>query len=198
MQEKIIKGIRYLYDELTHFVIKDPKGYVSLEDEKERYDEHHNDLSDPNYYAYQTKILELFVRPNLKKGSVLEFGCGQERVFEKLLLDYKVSSYDLFYHPNEVIFEQRFDHIVTIETVEHFKHPFDEFSRFHRLLNDQGHLIVMTQFKPSFDLFDDWWYIRDKTHICFYDLNVFDYLAKAIGFEIVYTNHKNFIVLKKI
>jgi hypothetical protein len=45
--------------------------------------------------------------------------------------------------------------------------------------------------------FENWWYKNDPTHICFFGMHTFDWLAKEFGFEIIYRDNKNFIILKK-
>lgn len=197
MQEKIIQGIKYVFDPISNMVYKDETVYLSPNEEKERYDQHQNDLSRTDYFSYQLKLLNELVLPYLVPGNILDFGSGKTEVIKTILNDRKVESYDLYYYPNNKVLLDTYDNIVTIETVEHFRNPLDEFYKLHKMLKPKGHLIVITQFRPNFEEIDQWWYLRDTTHYCFYNFEAFKYICSEIGFDLVSTNHKNQIVLKK-
>jgi len=56
----------------------------------------------------------------------------------------------------------------------------------------------MTQFNNfDNDEFKEWFYIRDITHHTFYNLKTFEYIAHKYNYEIIYTDNKNKIVLRK-
>src|SRR6056297_3679176 len=55
-------------------------------DERDRYDEHNNDLSDPRYRGYLNTFLDTAVSPFLPRGaSVLDFGSGPTPALAQLL-----------------------------------------------------------------------------------------------------------------
>jgi hypothetical protein len=45
--------------------------------------------------------------------------------------------------------------------------------------------------------FQDWWYRRDPTHVTFYHQDTFEHIAECFGLEVVKSNDKNIILLKK-
>jgi hypothetical protein len=50
-----------------------------------------------------------------------------------------------------------------------------------------------------FDLskFPDWYYIKDPTHVCFYNSQSFDEICKIYGLEIVFCDGKRVVVMRK-
>lgn len=198
MKSNTFDGIEYILDETTNLVQKHAKHYVSESEELKRYDTHHNTLEDNRYIKYFNTIISQFIEPNLKAGTILDFGSGQAKILAYLMTDKPVFSYDLFYFPETNLLKVKYDNIVLIETVEHFQDPLHYFKLLTSMLNQHGRLIIQTLFKPDLSEFGDWWYVRDNTHVSFYDLKVFKYLATKLNLEIIYTNNKNEIVLKKI
>ena len=63
--------------------------------------------------------------------------------------------------------------------------------------------LVVTRFYPAGDkellpdIFADWFYKRDPTHIIFYCTETFQWLEKNMGFKLVFNNEYDFVVLKK-
>lgn len=198
MKSNIFDGIEYILDETSNLVQKHARHYVSESEELKRYDTHHNTLEDDGYVDYFSTIISQFIEPNLKAGTILDFGSGQAKILAYLMPKKTVFSYDLFYFPETNLLKNKYDNIVLIETVEHFQDPLYYFKLLITMLKPQGRLLIHTLFKPDLSEFGDWWYVRDTTHVSFYDLKVFKYLANKLNLEIVYTNNKNEIVLKKI
>ena len=183
-------------DETSKIVKKDKGLFVSQEQAKKRYLTHHNQLTDERYLKYQTSIYETFVSLYLKTPDILDYGCGEAAPL-KYVSGLEMALYDLYFFNDESVFNKRYDTIILIEIVEHFEDPFDTFDKLCSLLKPGGRLIVQTEFKPAFADILDWWYIRDETHVSFYDLEVFQYIAKRFDLSVIYTNDKNRIVLQK-
>ena len=55
----------------------------------------------------------------------------------------------------------------------------------------------MTRFMPELDKFESWFYKDDDTHVSFYALKTFEFLAKELGLELVKQNGMNIILLRK-
>ena len=180
-----------------------PRFFLPSEEEKKRYLEHENSLENAGYVKmFQEKIDILkTVCPRVRK--VLDYGCGYEPVLTTLLSreGYAVDGYDLIFFP-QCQLEPVYDLIVSIETFEHFKKPGIEIDKLVSLLKSTGYLAVMTHFyskddSPSREQFQSWYYQRDPTHIAFYSLKTFAWIAKDKGLKIIYNNEKNFIILKR-
>ena len=56
----------------------------------------------------------------------------------------------------------------------------------------------MILFRPySDDEFLKWFYIRDKTHISFYNRRTFEVIADMLNLKIIYTDNHRYITLKR-
>ena len=64
-----------------------------------------------------------------------------------------------------------------------------------KLLDNDGVICVQTQFKPSVEEFRNWYYIKDDTHISFYDRKVFEKIAELTGLEIRFCDDEKYCVL---
>jgi hypothetical protein len=144
---------------------------ISPIEEKERYESHHNSEEDSHYIKYLTTTVEKISSIVPKGASGLDFGCGKSLLMEKLLNQQEVfvSSYDLFFHPNEEVFQKKYDFILLSEVIEHLRAPNKELQRLTGLLKANGYLFIKTKLLTS-DIgdFKNWYYRRDKTHIQFF------------------------------
>lgn len=183
-------------DRDSNLVYKDAVHFIDEEKELKRYLAHHNKLSDQTYYDYQTQIYQQFIQPYLKGPDILDFGCGEEAPI-KAISKLDIACYDLFFFNDEKLLNKTYDSIILIEVMEHFKSPFTMFKKLVSMLNEKGRLIIETQFKPAFENIQNWWYLRDETHRCFYDEGVFNYFANVYGLKVLYSDKKSRIVLEK-
>lgn len=180
------------------FIYEAPKHHVSFEDEKKEYDRHNNSIEDEGYVNMFKRFLTSF-QDDVSGNELLEYGSGPEPVFSQILKQegFDVTSYDPFYLPDETYKEKTYDVITSTEVFEHFVEPLNEFEHLLSLLNDGGILAIMTQFPKDDDHFKKWWYRRDVTHISFYTVETFEYLAKKYHMTIVYHNEKDYMILRK-
>ena len=134
---------------------------------------------------------------------VLDYGCGYEPVLKTLLLreGYLAEEYDTYFFPQRKLVPG-YDLIISTETFEHFREPKNEVDKLVSLLSPMGYLAVMTRFFPeeghqsSSEVFQNWYYQRDPTHIVFYSSHTFAWIAKDKGLKIIYNNEKDFIILQ--
>jgi SAM-dependent methyltransferase len=166
--------------------------------EKERYLKHENTLNNPGYFKFLESIIEPSL-PYLKKGSrILDYGCGPYPALAELLEKegFECDKYDPFFFPEEP--KGNFDFIFSTETFEHFFNPKKELGKIAGLLNTGGFLAVMTEFYPrDLNVFCQWHYLRDFTHVSFYNLEVFHKIALMFGLEIVHTDNKRILLAFK-
>jgi SAM-dependent methyltransferase len=154
-------------------------------DERDRYDEHRNDLSDPRYRDYLNTFLDTAVSPFLEPDArVLDFGSGPTPALAELLRERACapSIYDPFYAPDQSVLEgaARYDAIVALEVVEHLHQPGEELPQLIRLLVPGGYLAVRTGiFSGDTDAFDRWWYRRDVSHVSFWTDATIDWLCST-------------------
>lgn len=180
------------------FIYEDPSSHLKAKQEKEEYDRHNNSIEDEGYVNMFKKFIDAF-QPFVTGKRLLEYGSGPEPVLSEVLRreGYNVTSYDPYYLPDETYLDKRYDVITSTEVFEHFVEPLDEFEKLSALLDKDGILAIMTQFPKDDAHFLDWWYRRDPTHISFYTIKSFEYLAKAYDFELLFTNKKDYMILKK-
>ena len=134
------------------------------------------------------------------EGDMLDFGAGPGPVLAELMRreGFSTTIYDPYFSPNLDYKEKEYDLITSTEVFEHFLFFRREVEHLCSLLKDGGLLAVMTNFYTEADSFADWWYIRDDTHISLYSLKTFRWIENNYPLEIIYTNNKNYISLKKI
>ncbi len=160
---------------------------ISMADEKLRYDDHKNSPDDSDYRSYLEKVFFL-IKPHLQASDQgLDFGCGRSNVLqdlgarENILID----SYDLFYHPNEKIWDRKYDFIILSEVIEHLRDPQEELKRLRMILKESGSLFIKTKLSLKTKMeFDNWFYKRDKTHIQFFNPSSFEKLSEMFQFQL--------------
>ena len=157
----------------------------------------HNNSNNDDYVKYQEKFY-MQIKDFLGEN-VLDFGCGDNHILSDILIKngIKSSYYDLYFYPDENYKKHLYNAIILEEVIEHLKDPKEVLSSLILLLNSKGKLIIRTQFIPK-DVFNKkWWYLRDTTHISFFDLKTFLYLSKLLSLQIIYCNDKDLIIFEK-
>ncbi|MGM0378878.1 MAG: class I SAM-dependent methyltransferase [Bacillota bacterium] len=187
--------------EVCEFVFLDESEIVSIDKEKEVYDQHDNSFESEGYVKMFENFINVAVSPFVKeKKEALEFGCGPGPVLAKMLENrgWNVTKYDPIYYNNEYK-DKKYDLITSTEVFEHFKNPLKEFEKLSNLLKKGGILSIMTLMRPKTKKeFIDWWYIRDKTHIAFYSPKTLYLLGKKFGLKMIYNNNERLITYKKV
>ena len=176
----------YLRCRACRLVFVPERYWLSGDEEKAVYDQHRNDPRDQGY----RKFLERLCTPLLERLEAgqcgLDFGCGPGPTLSLMLGEsgHRVDLYDPIYHDNTDVFSKTYDFICATEVVEHLRRPGDVFSTLFGMIRKGGWLGIMTKMVLNQEAFSRWHYIRDLTHICFYSLEVFEYLAEYYGAEI--------------
>lgn len=184
-----IKTTLYLEDRLRPYfncrrcqlVFVGKQWQLSAAEEKAVYDMHENSATNTGYCQFLNRITEPLIKrlPPGSKG--LDFGCGPSPVLANLLTlaGMEMAIYDAFYFPD--LAPQKFQFIVTTETVEHLSAPGMELQRLWTMIMPGGCLAIMTQRLISKDRFANWQYKNDPTHICFFSDATFRWLAEDLG-----------------
>lgn len=165
--------------------------------EKERYEEHNNDLTNQGYIDFLYQVIDPALPYLYKDTHLLDYGSGPNPVLSQLLKrqGFSCDNYDPFFC--KVPLTQQYGGIFCVETMEHFFEPKKELARLTTLLSPGGFLFVMTLLWTDVKRFNHWHYRRDLTHVCFYHTRTFGFIAKEHGFTIKYTDGKRVVVMQK-
>jgi cyclopropane fatty-acyl-phospholipid synthase-like methyltransferase len=181
-------------------IFLDEKFFLSGNEEKLRYASHNNDTNDERYIKHLSKLTDKLI-PYLKQGNVgLDYGCGEGKPISFILGKdgYVVDNYDLFFYNDKELLKKKYDFITCTETAEHFHNPAEEFDLLDSMLKPDSRLAIMTNLYSNDIKFDEWWYHRDPTHVCFYSITTFKWIAKKYNWEIlIYDSTDNIIIFKK-
>lgn len=181
-------------------VFKNPISFLNEKEDETRYRFHQNTIDNVGYVNFLNKVVSP-LKPLLPKKFVgLDFGCGPGPTLFLLLekLGGKVFNYDLIFYPDKnLLVAESYELVVTTEVVEHFKTPHDDFKLLMSLVKKNGLIAFMTQlYCPSIN-YKTWWYKEDPTHVVFYQKETFEYLARKYQMEIIYSDEKSVIIMKR-
>lgn len=194
------RPLEYAVCNTCGFTKKEPLALLEDHAEKNQYDFHQNTMENEGYKAMLNAFIDEAVTPFIQKGNALEYGCGPGPVLSWLLENkgFSVTRYDPFYFNDSEALKKSYDLITSTEVFEHFHHPLKSIGDVIKRLNKGGFLAIQTSFKEENDQrFLSWWYRRDLTHVSFYTLESFKVIGDHFDCELVYTNQKNIVVLKK-
>ena len=196
---KNIKQKRYWKCSYCEAIFLDKEFYLSSNDEYKHYLTHNNDVNDPRYKKFLSNLMLPLIDRIKLKSIGLDYGCGPGPALSLMLREkgYQMFNYDPFFHPKKSNLLKKYDFISCSETVEHFHNPFYEFTRFNELLNVGGIIGIMTNFHSKENIFENWYYIKDPTHVVFYSKNTFLIIAKMFKWDCEFLNN-NLVFFKKI
>lgn len=163
----------------------DEKNLLSLDQEKNRYQLHNNDVHDVNYQKFVSPITS-YVLDNFNKNNIgLDFGAGPGPVISKVLTDHKynIKQYDPYFHPHEHLLNEKYDYVIACEVIEHFNKPKSAFSLLNQVLKNEGSWIFMTELYHDDIDFSQWYYKNDETHVFFYTKKTLQYIKGLYHFK---------------
>ena len=189
--KKVIINNRIFYEcDNCGFLKKNDVPTPSLE--KERYDHH---ICDEGYLKYMNNIF-LSIKKYLNNGISLDYGCGQIHALSDIMNSNNLECdyYDLFYYPDMP--KRIYDNIILIEVFEHIEDIYSLLVSLKNMLNKNGKIIILTQVKPN--NLDNWWYLRDITHISFVSEKTMNILAYNLNYKVEYDKEKSLFILSSI
>ena len=165
-------------------IFVDPSLMPSLDHEKLRYEEHHNDVNNKGYQKFVSPITNSILKNYKPTDKGLDFGAGTGPVIAKILKEqkYHIELYDPFFHNFPDLLNQTYDYIACCEVIEHFHFPAKEFGLLKRILNNGGALYCMTDIYDSSIDFHKWYYKNDMTHVFIYQKETLEWIKKTYGF----------------
>ena len=176
-----------------------PQQYLTAKEEKSIYDLHENSVADPSYRRFLNRLF-IPLSENLNPGSYgLDFGSGPEPTLSVMFEEagHSMEIYDLFYAPDKNRLQLSYDFISASEVVEHLHHPGQELDRLWSCLKPNGTLGIMTKRVLSQEAFSSWHYKNDPTHVCFFSLETFQWLANKWSATLI-VPEKDVVLLLKI
>lgn len=175
------------------------KDLLSKSDEKNRYDEHNNDINDEGYRKFLEKLY-IEIKPLLSKDmSGLDYGCGPGPLLYLMLKEdgYKFEKYDPFYFDNKALLNYKYDFITSTEVFEHFYNPLKEIEKLDGILKDKGILAIMTYMTDELYDFSKWNYKNDLTHVVFYCEKTIKWISNNFNWDYNIPNGNIVIFTKK-
>ncbi len=157
-----------------------PHQFVSSSEEKSQYDLHQNSSEDPGYRKFLSRLFVPLSGALAQNSHGLDFGSGPGPTLSVMFEEkgHAMSLYDPFYAPDPDALQQDYDFISASEVVEHLHHPRQELDRLWSCLRPNGTLGIMTKRVIDREAFSTWHYKNDPTHVCFFSLETFSWLAK--------------------
>lgn len=92
-----------------------------------------------------------------------------------------MKNYDIFYANDSQVLNHEYDFITASEVVEHLHQPKEELDRLWSYLKPGGILGIMTKRVIDQEAFSRWHYKNDPTHVCFFSVETFHWLADYWG-----------------
>lgn len=166
-------------------IMLEPNHYIKNKEEKERYEEHNNDVEDKGYQEFVWPIVKAVLGKYKENHKGLDFGSGTGPVITKLLQEkeYNIKTYDPFFANYPERLNEKYDYIVCCEVIEHFHDPIKEFKLLKSLLKPGGTLYIKTKIYSKDIHFDSWNYKDDNTHVFFYHENALKWIKTNYDFS---------------
>lgn len=190
----------YYYCQCCNLIFVKENAIVSCEKEKQRYEDHDNTHDNKGYLKMFEKFITEVIEPYQDEiNSILEFGCGPGPVLADLLEEkgFEVDKYDPYFFPEKIYQGQQYDLITSTEVFEHLRNPYQIIKELLLHISEGGYLAIMTSFHPGLNDFEDWWYPWDPTHITFYNLETFYWIAAEFDLKLVYEDGEKYCLYKK-
>lgn len=179
---------RYLLCPPCGLIFVDQEQHLSLEQEKARYQQHHNTIKDRGYIHFLEQVLQPMLPHLAPTMRGLDYGCGPNPVLAQMIRQRGLHCdvYDPLFanHP----LQPPYDFILSTECFEHFRNPQQEITRICGLLSPGGLLGIMTELWTSLNRFATWAYTRDRTHVAFYHLRTLHCIAARFGFNVLWND----------
>lgn len=164
-----------------------PDHHLAPAAERAVYDRHDNRPDHAGYRQFLRRPAAAVCARVQRPALGLDFGAGPGPTLGLMLVEagYDMALYDPFYLPDVRVFDERYDFITATEVFEHLAAPAAEIERLLACLQPGGWLIVMTKrHSGDHNAFTRWHYTHDPTHISFFALATFEWIAEHYGLHL--------------
>ena len=160
----------YLQCGTCELVFVPPKWYLDRDAEKAEYLLHENDVYDPGYRRFLSRLVTPLISRLAPGASGLDFGCGPGPALAQMFREagFTMAVYDSMFATDVSVLASSYDFICATEVVEHLHHPGRELDRLWARLSGGGWLGIMTKLVRAPHAFSKWHYKSDRTHVCFF------------------------------
>ncbi len=189
----------YYFCRNCELIFIDTEFFPSKKEEKRVYDRHENTLANQGYVNRFENFIDKIELKSKDIDTILDWWSWPNPVLAYILREYwyDVDIYDPYYAKHKVYKDKKYDIITSTEVFEHFENPLETIKLIYGLIKDDGWLAIMTNMHDAdLDKFQDWRYTRDDTHIAFYSLSTFQYVASKFDMDIEYRDDE-IILLQK-
>lgn len=190
MVDRIYNNIEYYLCPNCGYLRK--KKLPTSDEELNRYNKH---VCDDNYLLYMNRVYD-----NIKKyiygNKILDYGCGKIHALSDILKNNGFDSYyyDLYYYDIDIPFGM--DTIILIEVFEHIADLKGILIKLKKHLNNNGRIIIQTVVVPKNP--NNFWYLRDITHVSFPSVRSMEILGDICGFDVIYDSERSLFILTSI
>ncbi|MCL1093904.1 class I SAM-dependent methyltransferase [Shewanella kaireitica] len=173
------KARYYRRCQTCQLVFVPPKFHLSVADEKAIYNFHQNSAADKGYRQFLSRALVPLFSRLASQAQGLDFGCGPGPAISVIAAEsgIQISNYDPYYYNDMALLQQQYDFVTTTEVIEHVADALMLLQKLDNLLKPGATLVVMTKRVIDKAAFTQWHYKRDLTHICFYSIETFKWIA---------------------
>ncbi|MCF6225472.1 MAG: class I SAM-dependent methyltransferase [Xanthomonadales bacterium] len=154
--------------------------HLTSAEEKAVYDQHENSATDPGYRKFLGRVFDPLSQHLCPQSNGLDFGSGPGPALSLMLEEagHSVQIYDPFYAPDRALFKLKYEFITATEVLEHLHFPGKELDLLWSCLKQDGVLAIMTKRILDHSAFASWHYKNDPTHVCFFAIETFQWLAR--------------------
>ncbi len=171
---------------------------LDSQQQNDRYLEHNNDVYDPDYRKFLSRLYDE-LKPHLLTGAKgLDYGSGPGPALVAMMREdgFDVDMFDIFFHNDEAVLEKTYDFITCTETAEHFTDPASEFQRLFAMMREPAWLGIMTGMLADWSQFPDWYYHHDPTHVNFFSAKTMSWIAQKHQYTATYPA-ENVVLFRK-
>lgn len=153
--------------------------HLNNEQEKAEYDKHQNSVDDFGYRNFLSRLATPLMDELESEANGLDFGCGKGPALMAMFEEqgFNMQGYDLYYRNDTSVLGSCYDFITLTEVIEHLASPNSLLKQLWAILNERGNLGVMTKLVIDKEAFAKWHYKNDPTHIAFYSVATFEFMA---------------------
>ena len=169
----------YLQCAHCHLIFVPRRFHLSDEAEQAIYDHHQNSPDDPRYRGFLNRLFDPMQDRIPRNSRGLDFGSGPGPTLSVMFAEagHSMEIYDPFYSPSTAPLALEYEFVSCSEVVEHLCNPRTTLQQMWSCVRHGGILGIMTQFAPGRDSFTTWHYRNDPTHVSYFSIPTFKWLA---------------------